>query len=282
MTTALENSLDFHEYLVPPLGDPLRQGDVLESVASDASKWQRRLLVLTADCDFAHGKHQGRVTCVPILESKDYLLEFQLPMIRANYSKKPLAAFHAEVERAGSSGVSKDRLVEWANEESTTSILVSLNIAAARSAELTRQIDALRILHATHSSLDAGIAAYATAIEKTGIAKSRDDALTRVKGDLRSRFNTLPGDTMFLGSVGPGNSDGYCAYLRHIEQVWESDVALAPTRSSVTHRRLARLQDRFTDAVAQQFGMVFMSIGLPPVYEDKRRRHGEQLGEGIN
>lgn len=282
MAAAIDSNTRFREYRLAPAGEPLRQGDILESVDAETSKWQRRLLVLTADCDFAHGKHQGRVTCVPLLESREYLLEFQLPALCANYSKKPLAALQAQVEVAGFSSVGMDRLIEWTSEESTTNILRDLNVPVARLAELSGQIDALRMLHSSFPSLEAGIDAFAKAIEKTGLARSRFDAVKRVKTDIRSRFSTLPGDAMFFGAVGPGNSEGYCAYLRHIEQVWESDVAVAPTRSVVSHRRLARLQDRFTDAVAQKFGMVFMSIGLPSGYEEGRRRHGEQLGEGIN
>ncbi|WP_430647771.1 hypothetical protein [Agromyces sp. GXS1127] len=281
MTVTIDGSSEFKEYRLLSAGEPLRQGDVLESVDTEVSKWQRRLLVLTADCDFAHGKHQGRVTCVPILESRDYLLEFQLPSLRASYSKKPLAAIQAQLARAGSSGVTTDRLIEWIGEQTTTEVVAGLGVATASVDEMSAHIDALRTLYSSYPALDAGIAAFATAIEKTGLAKSRDEALARVRNDLRTRFNSLPGDAMFLGSVGPGNSDGYCAYLRHIEQVWEADVAIAPTRSAVTHRRLARLEDRFTVAVAQQFGMVFMSIGLPARYDEGRKRHGEKLGEGI-
>lgn len=281
MTVTIDGSSEFKEYRLISAGEPLRQGDVLESAGTEVSKWQRRLLVLTADCDFANGKHQGRVTCVPILESRDYLLEFQLPSLRANYSKKPLAAIQIQLARAGSSGVPTDRLIEWINEQPTTEVVAGLAVAVANVDEMSAHIDALRILNSPYLSLDAGIAAFATAIEKTGLAKSSDEALARVRNDLRTRFHDLPGDAMFLGSVGPGNSDGYCAYLRHIEQVWEADVAIAPTRSAVTHRRLARLEDRFTAAVAQRFGMVFMSVGLPASYDESRKRHGEKLGEGI-
>jgi hypothetical protein len=273
---------EFREYQLPSIGAPLRQGDILEAVDRSVSKWERRLLVLTADCDFANDKHQGRVTCVPILDSSDYLLEFQLPAIRAGYAKKPAAALQAASEKVGFTGVSRDRLTAWATEDSTPQILAALEISEAKAIEFAGYIDALRMLYAEYKSLNSGIEGFATAIEKSGLVKTRDEALARVKGDLRSRINSLPGDAVFLGAVGPADADGYFAYLRHIEQLWEADISVTPTRSAVTHRRLARLSDRFTDAVAQQFGMVFMSIGLPAIYEEGRRRHADALGEGID
>lgn len=280
MTMEASINSGFQEFHIPSSQEPLRQGGVLEATDAGASIWQRRLLVLTADCDFAHGKHQGRVTCVPILDSGDYLLHFQLPAMRTSYARKPLAELQAAVDKAGFKGASRERLIEWVREDSADDIIAGLDKAVSDAISLSNHIDALRILHEPHNSLAEGISAFATAVQKTGLAKSREDALARVRGDLRTRFNALPGDAMFLNAVAPGSSDGYCAYLRHIEQVWESDIAVAPTRSSVTHRRLARLRDRFTDAIAQQFGMVFMSIGLPTAYEHGRRRHAERLGEG--
>ena len=80
---------DFVEYCNISGLEPLRQGDVLESVDGKPSMWQRHLLVITADCDFAHSKHQGRVTCIPILTTDEYFLEMAVPRLRNRLVKKP-------------------------------------------------------------------------------------------------------------------------------------------------------------------------------------------------
>ncbi len=281
MTVVQDVRPGFHDYFVPASGAPLRQGDVLESADLDSPIWQKRLVVLTADCDFAHGKHQGRVTCVPVLDTDDYVLEFHMPAIVGIYAKKPLAEIQAAVDRAGGRGVSRERLVQWVQEDSTDEIIAGLNVAESKVPELARHIDALRVLATPTSTLADAIRIHASAIQMTGLAKAREEALARVKSDIRSRLRSLPGDALFLGSVGPGNAEGYFAYLRHIEQLWEVDVSVQPTRASVSHRRISRLSERLTDALAQKFGMVFMSIGLPTEYEDMRDLHFEALGEEI-
>lgn len=86
------------------------------------------------------------------------------------------------------------------------------------------------------------------------------------------RFKSPPGDALFLHAIAPGYDAGYFAYLRHIEQVWETEIALSLTRESRSFRRVGALSDRFAHAVVQRFAMVFMPIGLPAAYEDVRNQ----------
>jgi hypothetical protein len=67
--------------------------------------------------------------------------------------------------------------------------------------------------------------------------------------------------------------------LRHLELLWEPEIAVGPTRVEHRFRRIAHLQDRYTHAMVQRFALVFMSIGLPREYEEVRDLHSELMGE---
>lgn len=109
----------------------------------------------------------------------------------------------------------------------------------------------------------------------------RESAIKSLAKSIREPYAQPPGDALFLSAIGPGINEGYFAYLRHIEQILESEISLGPTRRAVQYRRISRLQDRFVHALAQRFAMVFMSIGLPDEYEEQRDLYSETLGEGI-
>jgi hypothetical protein len=112
-------------------------------------------------------------------------------------------------------------------------------------------------------------------------AIDRMKLVANARSALSNRFQSTPGDAIFLRSIAPGYDDGYFAYLRHIEQVWEPEIALTPTRNEPAYRRIGALSDRYTHAVVQRFALVFMPIGLPPDYEDSRNNFAKERGEAI-
>lgn len=107
----------FAEFRTIGVADPLRQGDVIEATDMGASMWHRHLLVITADCDFAHAKHQGRVTCVPLLRAEEYLVEMRVPRIREQIAKQQLKGLREILSKAGAPIISDRRLREWPGEE---------------------------------------------------------------------------------------------------------------------------------------------------------------------
>jgi len=73
----VEDALPEWRYVDP--AHPLSQGDVVRRV-QDADIWDRFAIVVTADCDLAHNKHRGQLTCVPVVPLRDYLATYYLPM----------------------------------------------------------------------------------------------------------------------------------------------------------------------------------------------------------
>jgi hypothetical protein len=271
----------FVEYRHISGSDPLRQGDVLESVDSDTSMWQRHLLVITADCDFAHSKHHGRVTCVPLLTTDEYLLEMAVPRLRDRLVKKPLGELQNILRRSGSPNVTDQRVRAWVCEQDDDTITASLGVDGEDRDTAVRAMCSIRLIDSPAATLEAATNALVEAQLHSSQPPKRSKAINNVLVPLRESFSHSPGDALFVSAVASGHDIGYYAYLRHLEQVWEPEISTGSTYRKIKYRRISRLQDRFIHALVQRFAMVFMSIGLPPEYEDMRDLHADMLGDFI-
>lgn len=267
----------FPEYQEISITDPLRQGDVLEATAPGASFWERHLLVLTADCDLALGKHRGRVTCVPLLTAPEYLLEMKVPVLRERAQSKLVTELR-KVLPPGAPNISDERLKLWPCEAESAEIIDALGLGGKAADTAKAALESMRLISKETLSLDEAIDALVESQASAPNAKKRETIVSSVVDALRSPYSTPPGDALFLSSIAPEHVLGYFAYLRHLEQIEERDIAIGPSRTA-SYRRIARLRDRYTHALVQQFALVFMSIGLPPVYEEMRALHSEVIGE---
>ncbi|EXG81876.1 hypothetical protein [Cryptosporangium arvum] len=260
---------------------PLRQGDILEATAAAALPWNRHLFVVTADCDFAHTKHQGRVTCIPLLRAEEYLLLLQVPKMRERLIKGPLKDLRAVFDTVGRTSISDRRAREWASEQSTAAIVTTLGLDGQESARAQSAIDAIRLMDAPVESLRAAVATLVEAQVLEAGQSKRDKVARSIISELRQVYKSPPGDALFLGAIAPAHEDGYFAYLRHIEQIWEPQIVLSAARQQASYRRISHLKDKFTHALVQRFALVFMSIGLPDEYEEMRDFHSVVLGDSL-
>ncbi|SDU94861.1 hypothetical protein SAMN04488544_2429 [Microlunatus sagamiharensis] len=267
------------EYDLVHASTAVRQGDVLEAVDASASLWKRHLLVITADCDLAHDKNAGRITCVPILSSDEYLLHLQLPKIRRRLQLKMLGSLRSAVPRSPLQGISNDRLQEWTSESEPESIATALELSEGERKKAFSLIAGLHNLRDDVDNLDAAVNAIVAAQLSLPNAPSRKNVLASIKESLRSPFSQPPGDALFVSALGPSHENGYFVYLRHLEQVYEPEIALQPTRLQKSYRRISRLKTEYSHALVQRFGLVFMSIGLPEEYEELRDLHSSVLLE---
>lgn len=253
----------------------------MEAIDTGASAWRRLLMVVTADCDFAHEKHQGRVTCVPILSQADYLRELVVPTIREKLMDKPLSELKRLAAKAGYPAVTLDKLRAWVNDSDEAEVIQALEISA-RDSEIAKQcVASIKLLDSKNENLEAESAVLVAAQLSGPNPPSKKNAAEKVLNALRSPFQSPPGDCMFIGEVAPDLNDGYFAYLRHIEQLWQPEVATASGAVNAKYRRISRLQDRFSHALTQKFGMVFMSIGLPVEYEESRALYALSVGGNL-
>lgn len=261
--------------------EPLRQGDVLEAIDPKASMWQRHLLVVTADCDFAYAKHRGRVTCIPLLTAEDYLFEMQVPKIREQLAKPQVKELRQILSKSSAPLIGDRRLREWPSEQEPLEIVKMLNLQSAESQKARSAFEAIRILDKQADNLKETMRLLVEAQLISANPPKRENAVKRVKEKLREPYTQPPGDALFLTTIGLGLDAGYFAYLRHIEQVWEPEISLAPSHQDAAYRRISRMQDRFTHALVQKFAMVFMPIGLPKQYENLRDLYADYLGSDL-
>ncbi|WP_125792447.1 hypothetical protein [Amycolatopsis sp. WAC 01376] len=271
----------YPEYRNISVTDPLRQGDILEAADPAASHWQRHLLVITADCDFAHAKHQGRVTCVPVLTAQEYLLEMQIPRIREAALKKFVATLRATLASTSAANISDQRLRAWPCETAPGDIVASLELDARKTATARAALESIRLASQPAESLGQAVEFLIDSYLAASAPQKRDNIVNGIVSKLKGPYSQPPGDALFLSAIAPECDLGYFVYLRHLEQVREADIALGPTRRTANYRRIARLQDRYAHALVQRFALVFMSIGLPAEYEEIRELHSDYLGENF-
>ena len=270
----------FVEYQDISLTEPLRRGDVLEAIDPDASLWNRNLLVITADCDLAHAKNLGRVTAVPVLTQHEYLTEIQIPKLRERAVSRLIGLIQSLPRDQGAPLVSNARLQEWVDEQDPT-IIASILKVATSSAEVA--IEALQAVHDLQAASPVSRISVETLVSAKMVGNNgkRASARKEVSNTLTSCYANTPGDALFISSISAGHDAGYFAYLRHIEQIWEPEISIGPTRAHAKYRRISRIRDNFTRALVQRFALVFMSIGLPAEYEDVRSLYSDYLGESI-
>ncbi|MES0836673.1 hypothetical protein [Nocardiopsis tropica] len=271
----------FSEHREVSMTEPLSQGDVLEAVNTKTSIWQRHLLIITADCDLAFAKHQGRVTCVPLLPAGDYLSEMQVPRIREQLANKQVDYIKKTISKHRSNKISDQRLREWATEEEPENIAKQLGLPREESKKIEASLKSIRLIDQKTSELKESVRNLIDSQMTGNGTKKRESVKKEITGRLRGVYTQPPGDAFFLSSIASGQSQGYFAYLRQIEQVWEPQISLGPTRKKTGYRRISHIEDRFTHALIQRFAMVFMSIGLPTEYEQIRDLHADVLGDDL-
>lgn len=257
----------------------LRQGDIIEATDVAASLWERHLLVITADCDLAHSKNHGRVTCVPILTADEYHLELQIPRIRNKIAKKPLAELADILSRTDGPSISSARMREWALEETPEAVVETLNLDGTNAHAAQAALLSLRLIDSSAADLKSTISALVQAQMCAKTPPKLENARNTVLNELRQAYKQPPGDAQFLSAFAPGHFYGYFAYLRHLEQVWEDDISIGPGYRTARYRRISRLEDRFIHSLVQKFALVFMMIGLPDRYEEMRDLHAELIGD---
>ncbi len=218
---------------------------------------------------------------MPLLTKEEYLLELHIPKIREQATAKLVAGLQKMLRDLGAPNVSEARLRDWPKEQPTEQILPLLSVPEDKKAILVEIVDGIRDLSTTPTSVLEAVNALVRAQQRLPNAKHERNLRSEVRDSLRDTFKKPPGDALFLSALADSYHDGYFAYLRHLEQIWEPKIALRPSRADVEYRRLSRLQESYTHAIAQRFALVFMSIGLPAAYEEMRDLHADLLGEDI-
>lgn len=258
---------------------PLRQGDVFRWLAASDDPWQQYGLVVTADCDIAHVKHNNLLSYVPILHATDYLRSFMLPkQLRRNteiiwndlftflrQAQKKLEAFPEPITEEAASA--------WVRRATADEIIDELRISERREVARLRQLHEL--YRKCAGSSDATFAEQVACLiaVRARTVKSETKAREKVWEELRSQAGKLPGDAFFLNALHSTLMTGYVAYLRLVRELYQPHVAIRPRdleTQNVSVRRISRLRSPYLYRLTQQLADVFAAIGLPGHYEKTR------------
>jgi hypothetical protein len=265
--------------------EPIRQGDVLEWLSDSEDLWRRHAIVVTADCDIVHQKHAGALATVPVLRYDEYLASFALPLkLRAaetqirEKARSQLRAMQAKY-RTDQPGPLSDAAIDgWIAHAGADAILRTLRASDDKTAEEVRTLVRwLQALPDVEQSVDLGaqLAALTTAKVIGGSTKDEASLRATLARENVDRLKNLPGDALFLHSLGGLLTDGYVAYLRRVDNVHETAVALKFNElrdAGKVARRISRLSSPYVFRLTQQLGQVFSAIGLPGSYEVSRGR----------
>lgn len=255
-------------YSVPRGSSPLRQGDILEFRGEREGDAPEHIVVLTADCDLAQSKHGGRITCAVIRTRDEYILQGpvakRVRMVTASLSEDIVAGIASETARQLSGG----RFADWLREVGVSR--VSEALGGNLSDPLIKKIGLLAELQAGDQV--AAILDTLVQIEVLDNSKASPVKRKRVLAqEVTSHFQKPPGDVFLLTEIGPGLDGGYFVELRNALQIDFKQIALTHSFGGHAWRRISRLEDVYRYGMAQRFGMVFMSIGIPGSYEDECR-----------
>lgn len=228
-------------------------------------------MVITADCDLANNKHRDQVTCVPVLEANDYLVDMILSKTSEGLEAKGLEVVSEVLAGTEYPRVSEERMRDWVHEEEPVTVADQLAVPDGPKRErLLGALGALKMLKNQKRGLEETTNLLREANQMLPNGKKPEGFSESLASTIHSAFRQTPGDAFFLNAVANDLASGYFAYLRHVVQISEAEIALGPARSAATYRRISAIDERYVHAIVQQFALVFMSIGMPESYESSR------------
>jgi hypothetical protein len=257
-------------------GDRLAQGDLLRPRTHAAFPYSA-LVVLTADCDIAHGKNNAHLTCLALYRWDQYLTEVYIRSAARRLEHEACA----EARRAMRTTESIDyellleELVEAPDAVNATLSSFSTDVQN-RVSDLAKRIAGLRGL----ADADSSILLLSEALRHLAADQDRTqtERIARVVKKFCDQIKNggLPGDTELYESSTDGTA--CVAYLRTLYDVVATDVVLRPPQGSDEIQRgkfyrSSRLTDRYLYALTRKVGDVFGSIGTPREKSDTQRIH---------
>ncbi|MBN1170902.1 MAG: hypothetical protein JXA67_01905 [Micromonosporaceae bacterium] len=270
----------FSECESVPDGDPLRQGDVFlfDRDNGNLDAWQQAGIIVTADCDLARNKHAGLLTYVPALPLREYMAMQLVPKMTEDLLARELRklaelVFQIEQARNTSPGLSKHAIREWVTREGGVEEMLD-HLAVTNANQRKTIYDKANAINACVSArelptFEEQLSALVALHEST----PKKSATGRVIDEVRNRLKNLPGDSLFISSIGDNSSDGFIVYLRLVRELRVHQIAVSyyeKGRRGVVAKRISRMRAPYIYRLTQLLADVFSAIGLPEEYEHVR------------
>lgn len=213
---------------------PLRQGDVLEWLGGDGDPWRQHAIIVTADCDIAHSKHDGVLACVPVLHHETYLAQFALPLRLVTARDKLLEQARRAIREAQEANrpdfpepMTDQTLTAWIDGVPSGEIVAALRLDNPRQA--TKLGGILEAIRECAAAIDGqGFAQQVKTLAEVLVLQQGGDAdakSTLLAREALNRLGGLPGDAVFIHALSSSRCDGYVVYLRFIVNIAEGEIA---------------------------------------------------------
>jgi len=246
-----------------PVQENFQQGDLLRIVGEENTSVNHGMgVIINADCDLAHSKHDGVIAYLPLFTLQEYLKLFWLPQF---FQSERNVAWNGLCTLCDDEHSEWQEVEEWLHTESVEDIALAL----AKSKKLSnKQLEAIRQHLCRIKICSCG--------EKEGFSSLNEisELEKRPKSYLEKKVNNAlkqMGDGHFLINEIYGELDiGFVIRMRRIHSIDAQCCfkSMSEFRSSSSDDRncayrIARLIPPFRYRVAQLFAHQFSRIGLP-------------------
>lgn len=262
-------------------GQRLAQGDILRVASQNGYSASDLLCVITADCDLANEKHQGRILCLPLFSMRNYISSFQLALevnqtrtLLANEVVKRVAAFRAMNGRAA---ISEERAPQWVREKGPQHVLSALDIEIGTDGYAQFVELSMLFIQSVPQDIHFQIDWLQRGMSYLDAGTKNDYGEKKAKEKVSNLIKQPPKDVYLLAEVSPNDREGYVLALRFAEQVLDVDISLTPGSADTTYCRISRIVSPYIYSISQKFGVLFTAVGLPDNQSESVKISGEHL-----
>jgi len=159
-------------------------------------------------------------------------MEMLVPRLRERATAKFIGVLRNVLPSAFAANVSEERLRDWPSEAEPDEITASLGLTG-RDADVARAaLESIRLVRQPTQTLNEAVECLVAAYLAAPNPQKRERILRDIVGTLKNPYSQPPGDALFLSAVAPRHDVGYFVYLRHLEQVWEKQIAIGPSKKA--------------------------------------------------
>jgi hypothetical protein len=263
----------------------IRQGDLLIKRNLRTKEVIDRLIVITADCDFAQSKTRGAIAGLRVLSLAEY--------VHIHWSQKHVGkistdltelvnSFNSIISKAGHPNkLSREAVESWVSRQPSSSIAAQLKLFDLKLvAKLNAVCERLRCILDIFNSVEGkarfeSICMYYSTKEGKSPGEARELVLNRV----RSELGSLPEDVFFLNTLSAEFQSPHVVMLRNLAFIPldEATSSAEVARELDCYLRFSRLSPTFKYAISQQFGLLYSRIGLPKEYDLSKKLISESF-----
>jgi hypothetical protein len=267
------------EWDITSADESLQQGDLLLSRDPKTGIVHDVCVVITADCDLAHHKFGKQIACLRITSLRDYL--------GAHWAERKLRrSLHSETEKileqlnkwnaerdSHARPLSPDAITTWIKRCEPDEVCQELRIPADARDKLRTTIARFRNAILTLESEEfANYFVRLMEFRAAATGKTRDVCLQEIVKQAQN--DTLPDDIFLLPDLphlpdfGPA-----VVLLRDLFGLPFCSICLRSSDANSREHflRLGTLLPTIKYALSQAFGMLYARIGLPEIYEHRKK-----------